>query len=702
MPSAPLGKPAVLMDENPSLASGVASHQPDKFARRYWDFLAVVLLVLVSLPVTWLSPKTVMVIPRPGVFDDHWDIDTVFRAAHGNWFGRDVAFVYGPLFEWLFSAPSRWAGLSLTAVYATYNTLLLWFTFFLGYFTLRLLLPEQPNWKRFLLLLLLCVFWAPWDGRTACALFLFALFLRGWYAVRQGHLKPIVLGGGAAVLCALAFLYSADTGVYGIAAYLISLAGVAMESGRAAKLWRQYFVALVSFAGVFVALILPINALMASMLDFRFWRSSLALVSIHRWNEASPMGGDEAKRLIGSLVAGVIILLVRRFVRGNSAETITARPGFLLSAFAFAVLAMQSGLVRSDPMHVVFAVFCMVFFSAVVLFSFRSRSVSVAAAVAVIGCSFAFGLPTTMFRPSSLRYRLTQLRHATTECPAGFENFSDVCYPAQFVARLDIADSYLDHNSKSNDSILIFPYQYMYGMTSGHNVAGGVVQSFLAGGPYLSQLDIAGLSKAAAPVGLYFPDGELSLRIDDVSNFTRTPEIWLWILSRYEAGPQLFPGVVALQRADDRALRVSMQSVSIGLAQRTYPIAQRNAVVNLGAPSWPAGTDFLKLRLKVHYGILWNLRKPERLQLEITRADGSHDMRAFVIQPNAVSEVWFYPWDESGLANYFDHDQDRWRTTPRSAITQLRLITTPFDWVSQQPEAISIESAEAVKINMIR
>jgi hypothetical protein len=77
-------------------------------------------------------------------------------------------------------------------------------------------------------------------------------------------------------------------------------------------------------------------------------------------------------------------------------------------------------------------------------------------------------------------------------------------------------------------------------------------------------------------------------------------------------------------------------------------------------------------------------------------------MRAFVIQPNAVSEVWFYPWDESGLANYFDHDQDRWRTTPRSAITQLRLITTPFDWVSQQPEAISIESAEAVKINMIR
>ena len=180
------------------------------------------------------------------MFDDHWDIDSVFRAAHGSWFGRDVAFVYGPLFQWLFSAPSRWAGLSFTAIYGSYNTLLLWCTFLFGYFALRLLLPEQPNWKRFLLLLLLCIFWAPWDGRTAFAIFLFALFLRGWYGVQQGRVKPLWLGAGAALLCAIAFLYSADTGVYGVAALLLSLAGVAWESrrtiespgGSILRLWR--------------------------------------------------------------------------------------------------------------------------------------------------------------------------------------------------------------------------------------------------------------------------------------------------------------------------------------------------------------------------------------------------------------------------------------------------------------------------------
>jgi len=633
------------------------------------------------------------------MFDEHWDIDTVFRAAHGNWFGRDVAFVYGPIFEWLFSAPSRWDSLSLSAVYASYNTLLLWCTFIFGYFTLRLLLPEQPNWKRVLLLLLLSAFWAPWDGRTSFAIFLFALFLRGWYAIQQGRIKAAWFGSAVALLCAVAFLYSADTGVYGIAALLLSFAGVVWESRREAHA-RRYFVALISFIGVFAVLVFAINTLMANPLDFQFWRSSLELVSAHRWNEPSAMGASETQRFLGALLAAAVIFIVRRFVPANRTEVIVARPGFLLSSFAFAALVMQSGLIRSDPMHIVFAVFGMVLFGAVVLFSFRSRLASIASAAVFIACSFLFGLATTTFRPYSIRYRLSQLRHPTTECPAAFQEFQQVCYPKQFVSMLDIANSYFNQRSNRNDSILIFPYQYLYGMASGHMVAGGVLQSFLAAGPYLSRLDIAGMTKHEASAGLYFPDGDLSQRIDGVSNFTRTPDIWFWILGHYEAGPQLFPGVVALQRADSRKARIVMEATPIGLVPQTYSITQSSEAVNLGAPLWPDGADFLRLRLKMSYGIFWKLRKPARLQLEILRADGSYDMRPFVIEPNLASDVWFYPWDESELAAYFANDESRWRTAPRSAITQLRLITTPFDWVSVQPEAITIEAADAVKIKM--
>src|SRR5271167_1393246 len=261
--------------------------KPDVFAnqssawqrlRRHWDFLAVLLLMVASLPVTWLSPRALIVVAHAGMFDDHWVLDTPFKISRGLWFGRDVAFPYGPLFQWLMSAPSRWMGLSMAAIYTSYRTPLLWCTFLFGYLTLRLLLPEQPPWKRFLLLLLLCVFWAPWDGRTAFDILLFALFLRGWYAVRQQKLSPLLFGCGAALLCAAAFLYSADTGVFGIAALLVSLAGVAWEGRRESQPFRRYAAAVLAFTALSVVLILAINAAMSGFLDFRFWRTSLALV----------------------------------------------------------------------------------------------------------------------------------------------------------------------------------------------------------------------------------------------------------------------------------------------------------------------------------------------------------------------------------------------------------------------------------------
>src|SRR5271157_5101203 len=231
-----------------------ASKWPTTRLARYWDFLAVLLLVGASIPLAWVSPRTLVVVQYPGTFDDHWVIDAVFKASRGIWFGWDVAFLYGPLGHWLFSAP-RWAGFSMGSIYTSYNTLLLWCSFLFGYATLRLLIPEQPAWKHFLLLILLAVFWAPWDGRTAFGIFLFACFLRGWYEVREGRLKPVVLGCGAALLVGVAFLYSADTGVYGVAALLIALAGVAWEGRSEWQKLQPYAYAVTAFAVVSAGLV---------------------------------------------------------------------------------------------------------------------------------------------------------------------------------------------------------------------------------------------------------------------------------------------------------------------------------------------------------------------------------------------------------------------------------------------------------------
>ena len=178
------------------------------------------------------------------------------------------------------------------------------------------------------------------------------------------------------------------------------------------------------------------------------------------------------------------------------------------------------------------------------------------------------------------------------------------------------------------------------------------------------------------------------------------PEVWFWLVRHYRSAGELGPGVVGLERDDSRTSRIMMRSQPLGLAARTYAIASRSSATNLGAPDWPAGFDFIRLRMSIHYPLWWKLRKPERLQLEITRADGSRDVQWVVVQPNVSSEVWLYPWNGSELGSYFNSDEAQWRLNSRPAITNLRFLVTPLDWVSQQPESITIESADAVQLTM--
>jgi hypothetical protein len=555
---------------------------------------------------------------------------------------------------------------------------------------------------------LLLVFWSPFDSRITIATFLFALFLRGWYEVRQQRLSPVVLGCVAALLCAASFLYSADTGVYAIAAWVLSFAGVVLERRLEPQPFRRYASALLGFAVVAVLMVIAINVFMAKPLDFSFWRNSFAIVGAYRWLEPSTMSKADTLRFLAPLLVGTIVFVLRAALRSGR-EGITTRTGFLLSAFVFALFAMQSGLVRSDKPHIKVAVFTMVFFVGTILFSFRSRIASAVVVLVAVVASLLLGSPA--FYPSVIHYHYAQVRRPMTQCPNGFRDFDRGCFPTRFGEMLYSASRYLEERSGPRDSIAVFPYQTMFGVASRRNAAGGVMQSYLVSGPHLSQLDIAGFERAAAPVGLYLPDknlshvsgNDLSVPIDGVPNFTRSPEVWLWFFRHYRSEQEVFPGIVGLLKDDARAAEISLQAQPLNVAAQTYPIRTPISTVELGMPAWPVdGADFLRLRLTARYGVLWKLRKPERLQLEITRMDGSQELKTFLVQPNVSSEVWFYPWSEPDLANYFDQDETRWRTTPRPAVTNLRIWASPLEWISQQPDSIVIDGADAVKVSMSR
>ena len=680
---------------------------------RHWDLVVLLLLVLASVPPVWLSPRALVVVRDTSLIDDNWHLDEIFKLSRGIWVGRDVAFTHGPVFQWLSAVPARSMGLSMGAIYATWVTVPAWCAFVFVYLTLQLLLAQQTAWKRALLLFLILVFWEP-SLRNALPVLLFAIFLRGWYAGIKGRAKTYVLGIVAAVLLVTAFLVASDTGVYSTAAWVVASAAVLFEARRDEHVFGKCFLALLSFALSAFVLALAVNAVMASMFDFRFWKDSTQQVSVYRWATPAAMTDAGTVRLLGTLLAGAAVFLLRTGVKNQQNPAITKRLAFLIGGFAFAVVMLQSALVRSDDGHIVNACFAMVLLAGAILFSFDLRSLSSFLILLAIACSVLVSRPA--FLPSTVIQLVQQIRYPLTECPVGLQEFDRGCFAPEFTAMLQSASNYLGQHSALQERIVVFPYQTKFGIAARRTVSGGLMQAYTASGPNLAQLEISGLEIAPSPAGLYLPDADmarlsesglvhwrnldLSLPVGGTYNFTRTPEVWFWMLQHYRAAGQLSAGVFGLLRDDSRASRISMQAQTLGLAAQTYPIHERSSEVDLGVPDWPPGADFLRLRLTVQYGFWWKLRKPERMQLEISRADGSSELRWFVIQPNASMDVWFYPWSPPDLVHYLDADESRWRATPRPSITTLRILATPMDWVSIAPDAIVVEAADAVRINL--
>lgn len=707
-----MGKADVVPSQQRSQIS-TGNHRTQLLLRQHWDLLAVLLLMLGSFPTVWLSHRTVTLMPNLGLIDDSWHLDSPFKALRGIWIGRDVAFTHGPIFQWLSSIPARSMPLSFGGLYATWNTVPLWCAIVFAYVAIRLLLPEQAPWKRFVLMLLMCSFWEL-SLRTALPVLLFAVFLRGWYAVKDGKLGALYAGVAGALLCVMAFLVAGDTGIYATAAWGICFVAFGFETRRdhfAGKL----LAALTAFVSTFFLLAIVVNCFMAGPLNFKFWRDSLAQISVYRWATPAAMTDEGTAHLVGGSLIGVAVFLVRALKREEESAAITQRPAFLLGALVLGLAEMQSALVRSDIGHVIIGEFAMIFFASVILFSYRGKLGSpVGVLVAVAGCML-FSHP--VFRPSSVIRLYGQLSNPMTECPPGYNEYDRACYIESLTPRMLTAGAnFLSTHSGANDSIFIFPYQTMFGLAARRNVAGGLMQAYTASGVYLSRLEIAGLEGKPIPAALYLPDDDytrmsqaetarwsrnyLSVPVDGIPNFTRTPEVWFWLVRRYRLADELTPGVVALQRDDSRSAHIALQSQSLGLPLRTYAIDDRRSVTEIGSPAWPAGFDFIRLRLTAHYGFAWKLRKPERLQLEITRADGTRDVQWFILQPNVATDVWFYPWQGPDLAKYFNANENDWRPVPKSAITNLRIIAAPLDWVSLQPESVTVEAADAVRLTM--
>lgn len=663
------------------------------------EWLLLALLLAVSIPPVLVRHHALTTVPTLNLIDGSWLLDTSYKASTGLWFGRDVAFTYGPLYQWLSSAPSRWIGLSVGSVFATWYTLPFLLIILATFATARLLMPDAAPWRRTLFVLLAVVFWSPPDVRISVVLLAFAIFLR----LTQ---KPVAANGaillpavGSAGICVATFLLSADTGLYTVAALLLCLLGTLMaQRRRAARLAKFLVLALVleaSFA-------LLVNAAMFSPLNFQFWKSSLIIATAYRWFEPFAMTKADKRLLLETLAMGVVVFGAAWWFR-KARGAWTRRPAFLVAGFGLGFLALQTSLVRSDNGHVLIGIFPLLFFCGAI--ALDEYDIPLWLSLAIPGVAVVTTLilahPFSSFTPDSTTGRWREIIHPPTTCQPGSQEFDGACFASSDAQLLSSISVYVGLNVPAGGRIAIFPYETAFGLSSRHPVAGGVLQSYLVNGNYLTGLEVAGLQKASPGFGLYFPDGLVSLGLDFVPNFTRSPGVWFYLWHHYHAESAMMPAVTGLLRDDSREAHLSLADQPIANSVGLTRISRRSSTLDFGQVRWPSGgADFLKLRLQLDYPWWWRLRKPSKLTLKMSFADGSDKSIEFVVEPNRRTDIWVYPWDDYQMGNYFLADESDWRPQDQPAIIGLKLFITPFDWISVVPQSLSVQQVDAVRASI--
>ena len=203
----------------------------------------------------------------------------------------------------------------------------------------------------------------------------------------------------------------------------------------------------------------------------------------------------------------------------------TARPGFLLAGFCLAIVMLQSAFVRSDHGHVLIGIYPMIFLcGAIVLDRMNSGPLSAAVSAVVVVVATLAAPPLSMFRPGDVLTQVKQFSNPVLACPEGLQLLDQACLSPADAQTVNAVTSFVESRTKAGDRIAVFPYETAFGFFSSRQVGGGVMQTYLANGAYLSSLEIAGLEAAKPPIALYLPDGLTSEVLDGVPNFTRNSD----------------------------------------------------------------------------------------------------------------------------------------------------------------------------------
>ena len=558
--------------------------------------------------------------PSINLLDDSWILDIAYRYSRGNWLGRDVLFTYGPLYELMMGLPSRILHQSeIGFIYRTWSLIPIVVSILLVYGIGALLLGSEPAWKRLLFFLAVLYFWCPFDVRAILVLFIFAVFVR---AITQLEARTMLLWAAVTVfLIIVAFLVSADAGFYsGAALALVVLCAFCFRCQSPRLLFRfSLTTAILLVVGVFV-----VNALAARFFDFRLWRGALEQASNYRW--AMSLGlQPEMLTFIKVIIFATILAFGSAWMfRQVDSSALTRRPLFLCSGFCIAILCLQSGLVRSNWTQVWPAAFPAVVMIGLILLGTGPvrRPISFLLIGLMLAVSlFVATIPSHRLWAFRLLANNWNLQLVDGECPSGTVYFQQACVSVPQFQILGRSKEFL--KGSADPKTFVFPYQNILAVAAQKLVAGGVLQSYAAYGGFLMDQQITSLQHERPELAIYGVDDVASWRVDEVSNFSRSPKVWFYLQQSYRFDSTLSGGFVGLRRDDERTKNwKEVRGYSVDFRPRVVKVSG-SGIYDLGNVGWAIPYDFLRFEVRFTYPSWWKLSKPSAVAFVLHFSDGT-------------------------------------------------------------------------------
>jgi hypothetical protein len=372
-----------------------------------------------------------------------------------------------------------------------------------------------------------------------------------------------------------------------------------------------------------------------------------------------------------------------------------------VAAGVFSVLALQKSVVRSGWGHLSTCLLPAIALAGAVLLSFRREDEdsvwSHAPAWIAVLLTLVFSGPNSLFTPFSVWQRVQWREPAFLGCPASLYYFDEMCLSAADFRKLNSVSSYVRRTTAGSESIMVFPYENIYGPAARRHVAGGVLQSYLATGEELTRQHLLALEKDRPSLAIYSMDELVSWPMDGVASFTRTPQIWSYLAANYGMETELQPGVLILRRLPDSVPRPHFRITECPIPSSSPRTSNGNSlrVEPLAIPGSQA--DFVRVRLKIAYPWYWRLLKPSRARLDIAFGDGTRKSFPFVAEPGKAVDIWIHPWGIANFREYFVRGPklaEERRSRPD--LTGITLAHAPLDWTSVRPSALAVEKVDAV------